>query len=397
MRRTSLAPLLLASALALLWSAPPASAALPGKDGVLVFQSQRTHQALLTRVSASGTGEKALPRTVSGDATPAWNPFGTRLAFERDGDIWMEALDGTALRELTDGTGNSSSPTWSPDGRTVAYSHYQDGATEIWTVDVHSRTRHQLTHDRSTDLTPAWSSKGRIAYVAYAVQDTAQLFAVNADGTGRKDLTNDTTITEGHPDWSPDGTTLVFEHSVDSHCDRESIGEDLYTRKADGTALTALCHHDEADSDGSDPAFSPDGTSIVFSANNGLGSIQLWRSPFPGSGRDSRLTADPNPSNAEASWQPVVPAATGSVRPTTVVRGRTVTVTGAHFARGEQVTLVLRDSAGRTVTLALATVGSSGALSVSRQVPAGLAEGAATLTLTGATSYLGARVPLTLS
>lgn len=70
------------------------------------------------------------------DRWPVLRPQGDRVAFQRGGDIWVMATDGTELRSLTEG-GRTQRPQWSPDGQAVAFFR-EDFGGALWVVEVES-------------------------------------------------------------------------------------------------------------------------------------------------------------------------------------------------------------------------------------------------------------------
>jgi len=103
---------------------------------------------------------------------------------------------------------------------------------------------------------------GRIAFRRYLddAQTVGALFTVNPDGTGEKQITHPTSGIDDQPDWSPDGSTIAFEHcSDDAPCS-------VWTVPADGSSppakvgvrcqLKPVC-------DASGPVWTPDGRLVV--------------------------------------------------------------------------------------------------------------------------------------
>ena len=76
-----------------------------------------------------------------------WNPWakdGSKLAFFRDGEVWISAPDGSGARQLTFDGSQKAFPTFSPDAARIAYVTWQPskrqytrvGPTDLWVVDV---------------------------------------------------------------------------------------------------------------------------------------------------------------------------------------------------------------------------------------------------------------------
>ena len=106
----------------------------------------------------------------------------------------------------------ASGPSWSPDGRTVAFSF--DGGTgigtQIWSINADGTGDPvRLTSETLNVQAFNWSRDG--SRIAFAATDgtTAEIYTIRPDGTGRTQLTNDGGY-NGGPTWSPDGTTLAI-------------------------------------------------------------------------------------------------------------------------------------------------------------------------------------------
>jgi Tol biopolymer transport system component len=132
-----------------------------------------------------------------------------------------------------------SSPDWSPSGRRIVFQRSLiDGPDALWIYYFKGERR--LTEGAD----PAWSAKGDIAFTQIRRGgDYGGIGVIRPDGSGLRQLT-----TAGRsPDWSPDGSTIVF-----------TLGSKIASMRADGSRLRRL------PVTGSAPAFSPDGEQIVF-------------------------------------------------------------------------------------------------------------------------------------
>jgi tol-pal system beta propeller repeat protein TolB len=170
--------------------------------------------------------------------------------------------DGTGARRLARG----SQPSWSPDGTKVAFARSPetcdlDACSAIWVVEADGSNERRLTDDSGRREWPAWSPDGEsIAfsqwdYEAIDSDDRLEIDIVvmSAEGDEPRRLT-DFPGAEEEPAWSPDGKRIAFS------ADRGD-GPDIYVMSAEGSQPRRLTETAES---ASGPAWSPDGEEIAF-------------------------------------------------------------------------------------------------------------------------------------
>jgi Tol biopolymer transport system component len=156
-------------------------------------------------VAAGGTGGHAVG---AGDY-PAYSR-GNELAFTLDG-VWVASADGTRRRHIVPRFAEYLTytyPTWSPDGRHVAYIRVDTGheTSELWIVRTDGRDLRGLSIVHYADM-PAWSPDGK--WIAYA--GDGGLSEVLSDGSGRRTLLRGDIVS---PAWSPGGRRIAFEQQA---------------------------------------------------------------------------------------------------------------------------------------------------------------------------------------
>jgi Tol biopolymer transport system component/DNA-binding winged helix-turn-helix (wHTH) protein len=131
------------------------------------------------------------------------------------------------LTRLTFDAGLQVGATWSPDGRSIAYSSDRSGKFDIWVQQVSGGNAVQITSRPGQNWQPDWSPDGK--YIAFrSEQDSGGLFVVPA--FGGEGLERRITTFGYFPRWSPDGLQILFQTS------QSAIPSHLYIVGLDGAA-----------------------------------------------------------------------------------------------------------------------------------------------------------------
>jgi TolB protein len=164
-----------------------------------------------------------------------------------------------------------------PKADHIAFMSMKDGQADIYTMDAAGFAQVNLTHDQTigwrTDSEPAWSPNGE--WVAFqraytkAQELGTRLFVVSSYGKEMHALTptTDLAVIDQHPAWSPDGSRIVFSSNRAGHFE-------LYMVKATGTGLVRLTYTNVG-TENLEPNWSPDGQSIAFVRRQWSGSPEI--------------------------------------------------------------------------------------------------------------------------
>ena len=228
------------------------------------------------------------------DSSPSWSPDGRRIAFSsyRDGnwEVYVMDADGGNAQRLTDHDETDGNPSWSPDGRRIAFDSLRDGNREVYVMDADGANAQRLTDHDASDVSPSWSPDGqRIAFSSYR-DGNWEVYVMDADGGNAQRLT-DHDETDGNPSWSPDGRRIAF-HSL-----RDGNWE-VYVMDADGGNVRNLTNRNSTDGEVS---WSPDGRRIAFNSYRD-GNWEVYVMDVDGA--NPRRLTDHDANDRYPSWSP---------------------------------------------------------------------------------------------
>ena len=176
-----------------------------------------------------------------------WSPVGQKIAFDRGSlgvrDIYVMYRDGTVVNVTNDPGERNTRPSWSPDGKRIAFAHgpgVADGPNlDIFVMNEDgSLPWNQLTFDALGNNGPRFSPDGRKIAFQSARDGNTEIYVMNADGTEQTRLTN-YPGSDAFPNWAPDGQKIIFHRQV---FDLEHPGgvNQLFIMNADGSDQTQI-------------------------------------------------------------------------------------------------------------------------------------------------------------
>ncbi|MDE0325671.1 MAG: hypothetical protein OXN27_17285 [Candidatus Poribacteria bacterium] len=156
------------------------------------------------------------------DDNPAWSPDGRWIAFDsnREGTyhIYKIQPDGENLQRLTHGVVDRNyNAAWSPDSQSIAFDSFR-GAPGIYIMDADGVNQRRLPNQPQRGRMPSWSPDGK----QIAFSDTMlgghrdhlfgggqDIYTLNVDGSQLRRRTRHPSM-DIFPDWSPDGRSIVY-------------------------------------------------------------------------------------------------------------------------------------------------------------------------------------------
>lgn len=174
-------------------------------DGRYVaFNSNRNDNNDVYVANVDGTGVRRLTNHPAIDTSPTWSPNSQQIAFTSDRtgtpQIYVVGADGTGLRRLTYET-YCDRPTWSPPPfNEIAYSSRTGPGHDIKVLDLATNEVRQLTFGLGSNESPSYSPNGRHIAFTSTRDDTKQIYTIGRDGRGLRRVTS--TGNNEMPSWS---------------------------------------------------------------------------------------------------------------------------------------------------------------------------------------------------
>ena len=173
-------------------------------DGqTIAYTSGPAGSAAIYQMNADGSGQRKLSTGTGIYKSPAWSPDGKRIvmfgAGFQDNDIYLMDADGGGITKLATAPGRAGFPSWSPDGSKIAFNADKSieandcsrySAAQIYMVAVRGGELSQLTNDCDNNSGPSWSPDGSKIVFGANSKPYRSLYVIDADGGNKIQLTD---------------------------------------------------------------------------------------------------------------------------------------------------------------------------------------------------------------
>jgi Tol biopolymer transport system component len=289
------AAVLVACAVALLAVSGEAEASFPGKNGKIAYNNG----GVIYTINPDGSAKSKVTNTYVSGYPIDYSPDGKNITYtsyegfndrkdtgpQTDAEIYTIKVGGGAKTNVTNNNRDDEDSSYSPDGKRIAYTHWDGHDLEIYTVNTNGTATFQVTNNGTNEFDPSYAPDGK--KIVFSGEESnfwplftyaVEIYTIGVHGKNRVQLTNNATY-DYFPDYSPDGRRIAYSGSGEK-------STNIYTISARGGDKTKVTK-------GDDPDYSPDGKKITYYIGNDLHGV-IYTINVGGGGK-SRVTEGSNP------------------------------------------------------------------------------------------------------
>ncbi len=237
---------------------------LTGDKGVfstrIAYVTKAGKRYALHVADADGEGGQVALSSSHPLISPSWSPNGRELAYvsfeSQKAVVYAQDVATGKRRVLANFRGSNSAPAWSPDGQTLVVTLSRDGGSQLFAISRQGGVPRRLTQSGAIDTEATFSPDGQSLFFVSDRGGAPQIYRMNAAGGEAQRVT----FSGGYnisPSVSPDGRNLAF-------ITRQGGAFKVMVQDLSGGAPRALSDtaHDER------PSFAPNSRLIVYATRN---------------------------------------------------------------------------------------------------------------------------------
>jgi len=232
---------------------------ITGHQGIAQSRVAYVSNGELRLVDADGANDHAVVRGET-IMSPSWRHDGKAVIYSSLGDagariVRIDLLTGIAAAVAGIPGGLNITPVYSPNDQSIIFAHGTEHGTDLVAVPATGGAARRIVADGHDSEGPSFSPDGRRIAFSTAKARTPQIYSVKVDGTDERLETPIPTVGRSYrtsPDWSPDGRAIVFE--------QQNGNFQLWMV----TRATGELRRLTSEGENEDPSWAPDGRHIVY-------------------------------------------------------------------------------------------------------------------------------------
>lgn len=211
---------------------------------------------------ADGEGQRVIANSTEPLMSPTWSPDGQSLAYvsfeSKASAIYVQTVRSGERRRVSARAGINGAPAWSPDGTTLALTlSRKDGDVDVYTLNLQTQVLTRMTFDPGIDTEPTWSLDGRKIYFNSDRAGGPQIYEVDVSNPNRATRLTFEGSYNARPRISPDGKQLAVVFLDRGNYRIASV--DLATK-----AVQVLSQGRQDES----PSFAPNGATLMYATQD---------------------------------------------------------------------------------------------------------------------------------